>query len=177
MRQGKTRLYTLARTVRHGPRPPSVCHRDRHAAEDAHRTYAAAPAGLATAGSPNNLADQARAARCAAAISAPDISVAISWRIPIALSLPLVAARLNHICADTRSKGREHPVAYIMPSSNRLSLLAFAAKRRFFILSSRSTLCLMEWQLHPSMLFLIVRCPPMCEACHIRPDFSRRQRL
>src|SRR5215470_16667982 len=47
------------------------------------------------------LLSQSRAARCACAISASVISKAISRLRRIASVLPRMAARLNHLCADT----------------------------------------------------------------------------
>ena len=64
---------------------------------------------------------QSRAARCATAISASDIWLAISRRSRIASVLPFTAARLNHLCAETRSTGTSRPTEYIMPSSNSMS--------------------------------------------------------
>jgi hypothetical protein len=58
---------------------------------------------------------QSRAARWAAAISASDISLAISRRSRAASALPRMAAMLNHLWADTISAGTEAPVEYIMP--------------------------------------------------------------
>ena len=64
---------------------------------------------------------QSRAARCATAISASDIWLAISRRSRIASVLPFTAARLNHLCAEMRSTGTSRPTEYIMPSSNSMS--------------------------------------------------------
>src|SRR5262249_35102630 len=61
--------------------------------------------------------NQSRAARWAVVISRSDISAAISWRSRTASALPAMAARLNHLCAETRSTGTEEPTVYIMPSS------------------------------------------------------------
>jgi hypothetical protein len=58
--------------------------------------------------------------RCAIAISASDISSAISRR-------PFSAARLNHLCAATRSTIPERPLAQYMPRSNSTSGIAFAS--------------------------------------------------
>src|SRR5215470_7238509 len=50
---------------------------------------------------------QSRAARCAATISASDISVAISCRRRTASFEPFIAAMLSHLCADTKLVGTD----------------------------------------------------------------------
>ncbi len=54
---------------------------------------------------------QARASRCAVAISTSDIISATSRRMEIASVRPFRAARLNHLCAATRLTTPERPLA------------------------------------------------------------------
>src|SRR5262249_34343658 len=82
--------------------------------------------GFCLTAAPQCLASQSRAARCAAAISASDISAAISRRYRTASLLPRIAARLNHLGAETRSAGTERPVEYLIPKSNSTSPEAYA---------------------------------------------------
>jgi hypothetical protein len=70
---------------------------------------------------------QARASRCAVAISASDIIAATSRRIEMASARPFSAARLNHLWAATRFTTPERPLAQYRPRSNSTSGIAVAS--------------------------------------------------
>src|SRR6266851_1889936 len=77
--------------------------------------------------SPYCVVIQARASRCAMAISTSDIISATSRRSGTASARPFRAARLNHLCAATRLTTPERPLAQYRPRSNSTSGIAFAS--------------------------------------------------
>src|SRR5690606_20814380 len=71
---------------------------------------------------------QLRASRCASAISRGVISSEISARQALLSSCPDNEARLNHLCASTRSiSAPSDPVEYITPRSKHAFTLPFSA--------------------------------------------------